>query len=153
MLTEYPRYRPCRLGGVEQRSYLHGTNAPFTSRSKGQELGMQFHGCSIAHTEEAFKTLSVLCSAWIPPGGICGSLFVYRTPSAREPCNYWPCNYIVRQVPHVDRVNKIPGYFFPSARERVIMRSYGCELCSNYGFNSQTTSNIVTEWLPGTGYC
>lgn len=106
------------------------------TRSKGQEQGMQFPQCSIAHTEEALKILSFLWSAWIPTGGICGSLFVYRTPSTREPCNYWPCNYTVRQVPHVDRVNKIAGYFFLSARERIIMRSYSCKLCSNYGFNN-----------------
>lgn len=147
------RYSPRRLGGVARRRYLHGTNAPCTSRSKGQELGTQLHGCSITHTEEALKTLLVLCSAWVPTGGICGSLFVYGAPSTRESCNYWPCNYTVRQVPHVDRANKIPGYFFPSARERVIMRSYGCELCSNYGFNNQATSNIITEWLSGTGDC
>lgn len=120
------------------------------TRSKGQELGMQFPQCSITHTEEALKILSFLWSAWIPTGGICGSLFVYRTPSTREPCNYWPCNYTVRQVPHVDRVNKIAGYFFLSARERIIMRSYSCKLCSNYGFNNQATSNIITKWLPGS---
>lgn len=119
------------------------------TRSKGQELGTQFPQCSIAHTEEALKILSFLCSAWIPTGGICGSLFVYRTPSTREPCNYWPCNYTVRQVPHVDRVNKTSGYFFLSARERVIMRSYSCKLRSNYGFNNQATSKIITKWLPG----
>jgi len=33
------------------------------------------------------------------------------------------------------------------------MRYYGCKLCSNYGFNNQATSNIITEWLPGTGDC
>lgn len=97
--------------------------------------------------------MSVLCSAWIVTDGICGSLFVYRTPLTREPCNYWPCNYTVRQVPHVDRVNKIPGYFFPSVRDRVFMRIYSCKLCSNYVFNNQATSNILTEWLPGTGHC